>query len=244
MMGQTTPELDTSVPAGYRGHRNVGSIMHSSGRSATVDVQANRRRQRIVLGKPHHEGPFQKSALAFPGCQTELLCNVSSLLAKMTRPVAEHLRRVRKRAPRRSSISLSIAAVLACLLLIQGLPALADNGSGSGDGGGSGDGSGSGHSGRDGGSDHDSEGSGRGGNSDKGGGGSDDNGASSGRSDDDGYSGSGSSNSDSEHSDVQKQYNGGWLERVRKGRYQLFDPAGRTVIDRQATGRDHNRMRD
>jgi hypothetical protein len=42
---------------------------------------------------------------------------------------------------------------------------------------------------------------------------------------------------------MQKQYSGGWLERVRNGRYQLFDPAGRTVIDRPSTRLDRDRVK-
>ncbi len=39
-------------------------------------------------------------------------------------------------------------------------------------------------------------------------------------------------------------YNGGWLERIVGGRYQLFDPRGRTVVDRPATARDRARFAD
>lgn len=50
------------------------------------------------------------------------------------------------------------------------------------------------------------------------------------------------SGSESQGSDTEKAYSGGWLERIVKGRYQLFDPAGRKVIDRRATSSDRTRF--
>lgn len=99
--------------------------------------------------------------------------------------------------------------------------ALADGGSGhggGGDGGGHGGGSGnSGHGGDGrGGDDHggdDGDGEGRGG-------------------DDHGGKGSGQNRS----------FEGGWQARIRQGRFELFDPAGRLVISRQATSTDLGRF--
>lgn len=105
-------------------------------------------------------------------------------------------------------------------------------GSGSGHSGsdGSGD-SGSGHSGsdNDGGSDHSgaSSHSGKGSSGDDA---SDDGGG----SDDSGHGGKQRDGEERRHT-----YDGGWRAQIRNGRYQVFDPAGRVVINRKVRMSDY-----
>ena len=134
---------------------------------------------------------------------------------------------------------------------------------GSGSGGGS---SGSSGSGSSGGSDSGGSGSGSSGSgsnsgssgegSDNSGSGSNNSGSGSGGSDDggSGNSGSGSENSrgtsndDGSHATpsragrLERVYQGGWRERIRNGRYEIFDPQGRSVINRKAIPADALRI--
>ncbi|MGO7211240.1 hypothetical protein ACCS75_09100 [Rhizobium ruizarguesonis] len=113
-----------------------------------------------------------------------------------------------------------------------------------GDSGGSGsDHSGSDHSGSD------DSGSGNSGSGDSGSGGhgsgddgSDDSGSSS-------HSGKGSGSDDSgrggkgkDRQERQHTYDGGWRAQIRNGRYQVFDPAGRVVINRKARVSDYRKF--
>ncbi|MGO7669815.1 hypothetical protein ACC817_05735 [Rhizobium ruizarguesonis] len=113
-----------------------------------------------------------------------------------------------------------------------------------GDSGGSGsDHSGSDHSGSD------DSGSGNSGSGDSGSGGhgsgddgSDDSGSSShsgkgSGSDDSGRGGKGKDGQERQHT-----YDGGWRAQIRNGRYQVFDPAGRVVINRKARVSDYRKF--
>jgi hypothetical protein len=46
-----------------------------------------------------------------------------------------------------------------------------------------------------------------------------------------------------DRADEDRAYDGGWHERIRNGRYELFDPDGRLVIRRAAKGSDVDRVR-
>jgi hypothetical protein len=124
-----------------------------------------------------------------------------------------------------------LPAIMLCLLMALVFPvaARADKGndggsSGSGSSSGSGGGSNAGFGSS--GSDH-SGSSGSHGSDDSAGGGSH-------HGDDDGRTGSISRSDD-------RAYDGGWHERIRNGRYELFDPDGRLVIRRAAKGSDIDR---
>jgi len=88
-------------------------------------------------------------------------------------------------------------------------------------------GSGGRGSGDDGGSDH----SGTSSNSGKGNGGGDDHG---GGGDDSGHGGKQRDGEERQHT-----YDGGWRAQIRNGRYQVFDPAGRVVINRKVRMSDY-----
>ncbi|SFJ41023.1 hypothetical protein SAMN04515648_3898 [Phyllobacterium sp. CL33Tsu] len=130
-----------------------------------------------------------------------------------------------------------------------------DKGSGSGSSGSSGSGSsggsGSGSSGS--GSSGSGSNSGSGGGSDNSGSGSSNSGSGSGGSRGSSSSGSGSDNSRANSSDSESHapsrsagqervYQGGWTERIRNGRYEIFDPQGRSVINRKAIPADALRI--
>ncbi|WP_197725645.1 hypothetical protein [Rhizobium leguminosarum] len=103
--------------------------------------------------------------------------------------------------------------------------------SGSGDSG-SGDSGSGGHGSGDDGSDN----SGSSSHSGKGSGGddaSDDRGG----SDDSGRGGKGKDGQERQHT-----YDGGWRAQIRNGRYQVFDPAGRVVINRKARVSDYRKF--
>lgn len=163
------------------------------------------------------------------------------------------------KAPLARQILPRLAAIVLLLVLSVATPLRAmadsdsgggDSGSGESDGGGENDGGGGGGEsgdsggesggggdggGHGGGDDGDGHGSGHG----SGGHGSDDNGGVGGtglRGGADALAGSGER--------AETLYNGGWLERIAGGRYQLFDPRGRTVVDRPATARDRARFAD
>ncbi|SDP88324.1 hypothetical protein SAMN05428967_4072 [Phyllobacterium sp. YR620] len=131
-----------------------------------------------------------------------------------------------------------------------------DKGSGSGSSGSSGSGSsggsGSGSSGS--GSSGSGSNSGSSGGSDNSGSGSSNSGSGSGGSQGSSSSGSGSENSRANSSDSESHatpslsagqervYQGGWTERIRNGRYEIFDPQGRSVINRKAIPADALRI--
>jgi len=137
-----------------------------------------------------------------------------------------------------------VAAIVLLLVLSVAAPvrAMADSDSGGGDSGsgesGGGDGGGSGESG-DGGGESDSDGGGDDGAGQSGGHESDDRGGGSGA-----VMRSGADASRVSGEKAETFYKGGWLERIIRGRYQLFDPRGRTVVDRPATSRDRARFAD
>jgi hypothetical protein len=145
-------------------------------------------------------------------------------------------------------------AALASLVILTPAIARADGGEGSGGGssGGSGssshsgEGSGGGSSGGSGSGSHSGEGS-DGGGSGHGpsSGGSDDGGSKRSGSGDD-HSGRGGETRRSGRLDTsataERTLNGGWRERIDHGRYQVFDPQGRTVIRRPATAQDYRRF--
>jgi hypothetical protein len=150
-----------------------------------------------------------------------------------------------------------LPVILALLTLGLSTPAWADKGSGGGggssgggsSGGGSSGGSGGGSSGSSGGSGH----SGSDGSSGSGHSGSSNSGSSGGsHSGSDDGSASGRDEAGSEHgngvdsgnrSTETHVYSGGWRERISGGRYQIFDPAGRSVTNRRATAKDFARFR-
>jgi hypothetical protein len=103
--------------------------------------------------------------------------------------------------------------------------------SGSGDSG-SGDSGSGGHSSGDDGSDN----SGSSSHSGKGSGG-DDASDDGGGSDDSGRGGKGKDGQERQHT-----YDGGWRAQIRNGRYQVFDPAGRVVINRKARVSDYRKF--
>ncbi|MFB2554037.1 hypothetical protein [Ensifer soli] len=112
------------------------------------------------------------------------------------------------------------------------LPALADKGSGHGGGGRSGGSSGSGSHGS-GHSDDRGSGDDRSGHSDdRGNGARDDDGTQEDRADGARESGG----------DRQRVYAEGWRVEIRKGRYRVFDPNGRLVINRQARKDDYGKF--
>ena len=129
-----------------------------------------------------------------------------------------------------------LAASLALLATPQGAWAKDGSSGGSGsdhsgsDHSGSDDSGSGGHGSDDGGSDdsgsssHDDNGSG----ADDAGGGSDDSGRGSSR---------GKNAQERRHT-----YDGGWRAQIRNGRYQVFDPAGRMVIDRRARPSDYKKF--
>lgn len=113
------------------------------------------------------------------------------------------------------------------------------SGSGSsGSGGGGSDNSGSGSSGSGSSGSSGTSGSGSSGKGSEGssGGNSGPSGQSRGESGDDAERGSPASNRQ------ERVYEGGWKERIRNGRYQIFDPEGRRVIDRKAQPADAARI--
>lgn len=134
--------------------------------------------------------------------------------------------------------------VILCAMSVVAGPVCAWADKGSGGGGSSGSGSGSSGSGSSG-SDHSgSSGSGSSGSSGSG------SGSSGSHSSDDGGSRSGSgrhggrddrTGSISQRED--RAFDGGWRERIRNGRYELFDPEGRLVIRRDAKKADIDRFR-
>ena len=157
-----------------------------------------------------------------------------------------------------SAIRISLIAV-ALVSGVIGPTGYAWGDKGSGSGGGSSGSSGSGSSGGSdsGGSGSGSSGSGSsGGGSDNSGSGSSNSGSGSSGSDDggSGNSGSGSENSRGTSSDdgshatpsgsgnQERVYQGGWRERIRNGRYEVFDPQGRSVINRKAIPADALRI--
>ncbi|WP_197728911.1 hypothetical protein [Rhizobium leguminosarum] len=108
-----------------------------------------------------------------------------------------------------------------------------------GDSGGSGsDHSGSDHSGSGGhgSGDDGSDNSGSSSHSGKGSGG-DDASDDGGGSDDSGRGGKGKDGQERQHT-----YDGGWRAQIRNGRYQVFDPAGRVVINRKARVSDYRKF--
>lgn len=113
------------------------------------------------------------------------------------------------------------AAVLIALMLVSPHHALADKGSShGGDSGGSG-----GHSDSDGG--HGSDDSGSSGSS------------SHGERDGDNNNGDGRARED-RNGNMERSYEGGWRARIKGGRYEVFDPAGRMVIRRKAKSSDYD----
>ncbi|WP_197728714.1 hypothetical protein [Rhizobium leguminosarum] len=98
--------------------------------------------------------------------------------------------------------------------------------SGSGDSGSGGHGSGDDGSDNSGSSSHSGKGSGGDDASDDGGG-----------SDDSGRGGKGKDGQERQHT-----YDGGWRAQIRNGRYQVFDPAGRVVINRKARVSDYRKF--
>ncbi len=134
--------------------------------------------------------------------------------------------------PRGVAFRLALLAVVAILLLAMPHPAFAKDGGGSGsDHSGSGDSGSGGHDSDDSGghgsddSDHSGSNSGRGGGDDR-----DGNDTSRGGKNDDGAQ------------DRRRTYEGGWRVQIRHGRYQVFDPAGRVVINRKAKASDYRRF--
>lgn len=140
----------------------------------------------------------------------------------------------------------ALLAVVAALLLAASHPALAKDGGSGGSGSdhsGSGDSGSGGHGSDDSGS-HDSDSGGHG-SDDSGGHGSDDSGSNSGRGGgddrDDGETARGGKNDESSR-DRRRTYEGGWRVQIRHGRYQVFDPAGRVVINRKAKASDYRKF--
>lgn len=108
---------------------------------------------------------------------------------------------------------------------------------------------------KDGGSDHSGSGdSGSGGHgsddsrsrdSDSGGHGSNDSGSNSGRGGGDDLDGGETARdgkNDESSRDRRRTYEGGWRVQIRHGRYQVFDPAGRVVINRKAKASDYRKF--
>lgn len=136
--------------------------------------------------------------------------------------------------PRFHGPAFRAALLVAGLALLLALPNGAwakDGGSGSGHSGsdGSGDSGSGGHgSDNDGGSDH------SGASSHSGKGSADDAGDDEGGSDDSGHGGKQRGGEERRHT-----YDGGWRAQIRNGRYQVFDPAGRVVINRRVRMSDY-----
>ncbi|MCM2475503.1 hypothetical protein HGO38_18640 [Rhizobium sp. CG5] len=97
--------------------------------------------------------------------------------------------------------------------------------------------SGSDHSGSDHSSSDDSD---SGGHSGKGSGDDDDN--DNDRDDNGGSDDSARGSGDKDAQERRHTYDGGWLAQIRNGRYQVFDPAGRLVINREARTADYQKF--
>lgn len=61
-------------------------------------------------------------------------------------------------------------------------------------------------------------------------------------SDDDGGEDSGRGGKNKDAGERRHTYDGGWRAQIRNGRYQVFDPAGRVVINRKARISDYKKF--